>query len=394
MTTNVLKNHRINHVALVIDESGSMHKHQSTVIRVVDGFVESLREESKERIDPVTRQKIPRQETRISLYAFDHTVRCLVWDMSVEDLPSIRDVYRTNGGATSLIEASVTALEDLRTEVSEKYGQHSFLQITWTDGIENASGCSETGDMHSSPDGLTVRRPAQLQQWKDRIQKVLGSLPGHWTSAILVPSTLAKRKAQEYGFPAGNISVWDADTTQGVEEAIGTMKTAASSFLRSRATDASFRGTKTLFQIGADLDVKTVHEALKPLDGRKYKILDVKQDDHDKEIRPFVESKFVGTPGFRYRPGMAYYQLGQRVTVQASKSVLVLDTATGLVYGGADALRLVFGDENVGSDGRLVGSISVKAGHNRNLKVFVESKSVNRKLKKIPGDDTKMIVLL
>lgn len=394
MTTDVLKKHLVNHVALVIDKSGSMHQHQETVIRVVDEFVKGLREESKERIDPVSRQRIPRQETRISLYAFDHTVECLVWDMSVEDLPSMRDVYRVQGGATSLIEATVLSLDDLRTEVSEKYGQHSFLQITWTDGIENASGCSETGLMHSSPDGLIVYRHDQLQKWKDKIRSVLGSLPKHWTSAILVPSALAKRKAQEYGFPAGNISVWDADTQQGVEEAIGTMKTAASTFLRSRATDASFRGTKNLFAVGQDLDVKVVHSALKPLDGTKYKLLDVKQEDHDKEIRPFVESKFVGTPNFRYRAGMAYYQLGQRVTVQASKSVLVLDTETGLVYGGGDALRLVFGDENVGADGRLIGSLSVKAGHNKKLKVFVESKSVNRKIKKIPGDDTKMIVML
>lgn len=395
VTTDVLKKHKVNHVALVIDKSGSMQRHEQTVIRVVDSFVQTLREESKEKIDPITEEPIPgtRQETRISLYAFDHNVECLVWDMSVEDLPSIRDVYRIQGGATSLIEASVMALDDLRTEVSEKYGEHSFLQVTWTDGIENASGCSETGDMHSSPDGLTVRRPAQLQQWKSRIQKVLGSLPGHWTSAILVPSTLAKRKAQEYGFPAGNISVWDADTTQGVEEAIGTMKTAASSFLRSRATDASFRGTKSLFAVGADLDVSTVRAALKPLDGTKYKLLEVEAKDQDKEIRLFVQEHKID-----YRQGMAYYQLGARVTVQASKDVAVLDTTgpgDGLVYTGPDALRLVFGDENVGADGRLVRELSVKAGHNPNLEIFVQSKSVNRKLKKIPGKKkTNVLIML
>lgn len=393
MTTHILKKHRVNHVALVVDKSGSMQHLQETVIRVVDEFVKGLREESKERIDPVTRQRIPRQETRISLYAFDHNVECLVWDMSVEDLPSMREVYRVHGGATSLIEATVLSLDDLKSEVSEKYGEHSFLQITWTDGIENASGCSVTGEMHSSPDGLTVRRPAQLREWKERIQQKLGSLPGHWTSAILVPSVLAKRKAQEYGFPAGNIAVWDATSTQGVEEAIGTMKTAASTFLRSRATDASFRGTTSLFAVGADLDVAQVRTALKPLDGTKYKLLEVEAKDQDKEIRPFVQEHKI-----TYRPGMAYYQLGSRVTVQASKDVAVLDTTgpgDGLVYTGPDALRLVFGDENVGADGRLVGALSVKAGHNPNLEIFVQSKSVNRKLKKIPGKKkTNVLIML
>lgn len=372
MTTDVLKNHKINHVALVIDKSGSMQQHEQTVIRVVDGFVEGLREESKERIDPATGRKIPRQETRISLYAFDHEVKCLVWDMSVEDLPSIRDVYRVYNGATSLIEASVLALDDLRTEVSEKYGEHSFLQITWTDGIENASGCSETGEMHSSPDGLTVRRPAQLQQWKSRIQKVLGSLPGHWTSAILVPSSLAKRKAQEYGFPAGNISIWDAETKQGVEEAIGTMKTAASTFLRSRATDASFRGTKTLFAVGQDLDVSTVKAVLEPLKRGDYEIYTVEKDEHDMEIRTFVEKR-TEKP---YRPRSAYYELGSRVSVQANKDVLVYDKKTQKVYGGADARELLFG-----TDGHTNGTLSVKAGYNPDLKVLVMSGSYNRKVK-------------
>jgi hypothetical protein len=384
VTTDVLKNHRVNHVALVIDKSGSMRQHEQTVIRVVDEFVKGLKEESRERVDPSTGRKVPRQETRISLYAFDHTVECLVWDMSVEDLPSMRDVYRVQGGATSLIEATVLSLDDLASEVSQKYGEHSFLQITWTDGIENASGCSETGHMHSSPDGYRVERPDQLNHWKKRIQTAMAELPDNWTSAILVPNVLSKRKAQEYGFPSGNISMWDAETTQGVEEAIGTMKAAATSFLRGR--ERGVRGTRSLFAVGQDLDVATVKSVLTPLDGSKYKLLDIKDTDHDREIRDFVEKRM---PGVTYKQGMAYYQLGPRVTVQSSKDVVVLDTETDLVYGGPDARELLFG--GAGRDG---GSLSVKAGQNSKLKVFVQSKSVNRKLKKLTGDDTKLLVML
>ena len=112
----------------------------------------------------------------------------------------------------------------------------------------------------------------------------------------------------------------------------------------------------------------------------------------DKEIRPFVQEHNI-----TYRPGMAYYQLGSRVTVQASKNVAVLDMSGNkpLVYTGPDALRLVFGDENVGPDGRLIGSLSVKAGHNQKLRIFVQSKSVNRKLKRIAGEkETNLLVML
>lgn len=379
MTTDILKKHKVNHVALVIDRSGSMSRHRDTVVRVVDEFVKGLKEES----DALG------HETRISLYSFNHNVECLVWDMDVKALPSIRGLY-TPDGATSLIEASVLSLKDLKSEVSEKYGEHSFLQVVWTDGEENASGHREYGTMHTQYGRVTNR--VQLDLWLREIRSVMSDLPDHWTSAILVPTSLAKRTAVSYGFAAGNVAVWDAETTKGVEEAIGTVKAAATSFLRGR--EAGVRGTTSLFAVGQNLDVKTVHAALKPLDGTRYRLLDVKAEDHDKEIRPFVYSKFVGTPGFQYKLGMAYYQLGARVTVQASKNVAVLDESSGLVYGGPDALRLVFGDENVGPDGKLLHNLSVKAGHNKNLKIFVQSKSVNRKLKKIPGDDTKLLIML
>lgn len=366
--------HKVNHVALVVDRSGSMKPHESQVIRVVDQFVKELKEES-DRLG---------HETRISLYAFDHEVENLVWDMDVKHLPSMRGLYRVGKGATALIEATVLSLDDLKNEVSQKYGEHSFLQVTWTDGLENASGYSETGSMHSTPDGHRVVLSGQLDTWRTRIQQEIGSLKDHWTSAILVPNTLAKRKAQEYGIPAGNIAVWDADSSQGVEEAIGAVTTAAVAFLRGR--EKGVRGTKNLFAVGQDLDLSTVKSVLTPLDGAKYKLLDIRDGDHDKEIRPFVEERM---PRVKYRPGMAYYQLGPRVTVQASKDVVVYDTESDLVYGGPDARALLFGE-----DGRTNGSLSVKAGHNPKLKVFVQSKSVNRKLKKLPRDETKLLVML
>lgn len=354
MTTDVLKNHKVNHVALVVDKSGSMEKHEATVIRVVDEFVKGLKEESDNL----------GHETRISLYAFDHEVKCLVWDMDVKALPSLRGVYRVDRGATSLIEATVLSLEDLKNEVSEKYGEHSFLQVTWTDGEENASGCSETGSMHTSPYG-GVKDRAQLNKWVNRIQKVMSDLPDHWTSAILVPSSLAKRTAQGYGFPSGNISVWDADTTKGVEEAIGTMKAAATSFLRSR--DQGVRGTKNLFAVGADLDVSAAKAALVPLEADKFRLLKV---DEEITTRAFIDSQ----PGLEYKNGRLFYQLGSRTLVQRQKEIVVVEKATDRAYTGDAARQLLFGTD-------IDGTVSVKAGHNPALEIYVQSTSPTRKLK-------------
>ncbi|MFI7354096.1 VWA domain-containing protein [Streptomyces avidinii] len=343
MSANKIQ-HKVNHVALVVDCSGSMRQHQSQLVRVVDEFVAGLKAES----DSLG------HETRISLYSFDHRVENLVWDMDVKHLPSMRGLYKVNNGATALIEASLKSLEDLG-HIWEEYGEHSFLQIVVTDGEENASG----GDRRHDGD------MAVLGPWLDRIAARMGTLADHWTSAILVPNSLAKRTAQNYGFPAGNIAVWDADSQEGVEEAIGTVRAAATGFLRGR--EKGVRGTKNLFAVGQDLSVDDVKATLEPVPADKYRLLKV---DTEVDIRSFVDSH----PGVTYERGACYYQLGARVQVQPDKEVIVVEKDTDRAYTGDAARSLLFGTG-------IRGTVSAKAGRNPELEVYVQSRSVNRKLK-------------
>ncbi|MGY1399844.1 VWA domain-containing protein [Streptomyces sp. SS10] len=357
-----LKKHFVNHVALVIDKSGSMRGHSEQLVRVVDEFVKGLAEES-DRLG---------HETRISLYAFDHLVENLVWDMDVKHLPSMRGLYTVENGATALIQASVKALDDLG-HIWEEYGEHSFLQVVVTDGEENASGADTTGARHDlMPDGRAV-----LDEWRSRIADKMNTLPDHWTSAIMVPNSLAKRTAQQYGFPTGNISIWDADSDQGVEEAIGAVKTAATRFLRDR--EQGVRGTRNLFAMGQDLSAADVASNLQALDAGKYVLIPV---DQRTSIREFVTSA-----GHPYKTGCAFYELSKREKVQANKQIAVAEKdpatgrMTGKVFTGPAARQLL---------GLPTTEVTVAPGSNDAYTVFVQSTSVNRKL--VPG--TRLLVLL
>ncbi|MEU9132450.1 vWA domain-containing protein [Kitasatospora sp. NPDC048540] len=356
--------HKVNHVSLVVDRSGSMRQHEAQLVRVVDEFVKGLQEES-DRLG---------HETRISLYAFDHEVQNLVWDMDVKHLPSLQGLYRVDNGATALIEAAVKSVDDLKN-IWEGYGEHSFLQVVVTDGEENASGCSETGKMHVRMAGS--RGAAVLRTWMDRIRRAMDDLPDHWTSAILVPNSLAKRTAQEYGFPAGNIAIWDADSSEGVEEAIGTVKSAATSFLRGR--EKGVRGTRNLFAMGQDLSTADVSANLDALDTGTYRLVPVD--------RPLPIRDFVTGAGHAYRTGCAFYELSKREKIQASKQLAVAEKdpatgrMTGRVFSGPAARRLL---------GLPAAETTVKPGDNPAFTVFVQSTSVNRKL--VPG--TELLVLL
>ncbi|MFC9325715.1 vWA domain-containing protein [Kitasatospora sp. NPDC057015] len=355
--------HKVNHVSLVVDNSGSMRKHEAQLVRVVDEFVKGLQEES-DRLG---------HETRISLYAFDHEVQNLVWDMDVKHLPSLKGLYRVDNGATALIEAAVKSIDDLKN-IWEGYGEHSFLQVVVTDGEENASGCSETGKMHIR---MGTGGAAVLRTWMDRIQRAMDDLPDHWTSAILVPNSLAKRTAQEYGFPAGNIAIWDADSTKGVEEAIGTVKSAATSFLRGR--EQGVRGTRNLFAMGQDLSTAEVKANLDALDTGKYILVPV---DQQMPIR-----EFVTTSGHPYKTGCAFYELSKREKIQGNKQLAVAEKdpatgrMTGRVFSGPAARQLL---------GLPASETTVKPGDNPSYTVFVQSTSVNRKL--VSG--TKLLVIL
>ncbi|WP_457032843.1 vWA domain-containing protein [Kitasatospora sp. P5_F3] len=356
--------HKVNHVSLVVDNSGSMRKHEAQLVRVVDEFVKGLQEES-DRLG---------HETRVSLYAFDHEVKNLVWDMDVKHLPSLRGLYRVDNGATALIEAAVKSVEDLKN-IWEGYGEHSFLQVVVTDGEENASGFSETGQMHIRMGG--GKGTAVLGTWLGRIQGAMDHLPDHWTSAILVPNSLAKRTAQEYGFPAGNIAIWDADSSKGVEEAIGTVKSAATSFLRGR--EQGVRGTRNLFAMGQDLSTADVKASLDALDTGKYILVPV---DEQAQIRDFVTRS-----GHAYKSGCAFYELSKREKIQGGKQLAVAEKdpatgrMTGRVFSGPAARRLL---------GLPDAEATVKPGDNPAYTVFVQSTSVNRKL--VPG--TKLLVML
>lgn len=91
--------------------------------------------------------------------------------------------------------------------------------------------------------------------------------------------------------------------------------------------------------------------------------------DSDHEIRELVESN-----GLVFQKGRGFYEFTKRETIQAKKEVIILDQETGDMYEG-DAAREVLGLPSGAS-------VDISPNFDRNkYKVFVQSTSVNRKLK-------------
>lgn len=335
----------INHIVLVLDASDSMTHLSKDVIKVGDNQIEYLARRSKE-LD---------QETRVTVYSFNTTykyvggyqhkprIECLVYDKDVLRVPSIAEVYKTDG-ATPLIDATMLALDDLELTAT-KYGEHSFLVYVLTDGEENVSS-------HTS----------------NQLNSRINSLPDNWTLATFVPNQNGVFEAKKFGFPKENIAVWDATSTAGVQEMGEKIRQTTENFMQMRSTGG--RGSRTLFNL-ATPSINEVANKLGALHFGQFRTYDVNQEGR---IDEFVERQ----TGRAYKLGEAYYELSKTEIIQPQKNVAILGKA-GL-YVGADARKLL----NLPSE-----HVKVGPNHNPDYRIFVQSTSNNRKL--MPN--TKLLIL-
>lgn len=326
----------INHVALVLDESSSMCQLAPKLVEVVDNLTKHLANRSRETD----------QETRITVYAFNHEVRCLFYDKDVLRLPSIKDFYRPNG-MTALIDATLKSQHDL-AKTAQLYGDHAFLTYVLTDGAENRS--------KNLPSTLASN---------------LGVMPENWSVAVLVPDQYSIPYAKRVGFPADNIAVWDATSVEGVMEVGAAITRATDTFIENRARGV--RGSRTIFT-GGNVTKEAVKDAgLKHLPRTNYLLVPVKAAV---QISPFVQNK-TGKP---YVAGQAFYELMKPEKIQATKKVCVRNRKTGRVYTGEAARKLLSLPDH---------EVRVRPEDNKDFQIFVQSTSHNRKL----VADTKLLVM-
>lgn len=354
-----LVEHKINHVALVIDRSRSIHDYGLTesVIKVVDAQVAWLAKLAKDT----------GQETRVSVYTFYYqSVECIAFDIDASHLPSLRGHYTPDGG-TPMISGTLQAISDLK-QTAQMYGDHGFLVFVVTDGEENTSHMSLP---RGTPDILT---------------RTLAALGENWTVGVLVPDFRCKLRCESFGFPKGNIAIWDTSGASGVEEMGEEIKAATQNFYTGRA--AGVRGTNTLFAnqvTQAQVDATN----LKPVDPDQFMIIPValaststlayvipKKSITKKnpggvkhvEIMPFIQET-----GRTYVAGQAYYELVKSEKFEANKKVALIHRQTKKVYVGDEAKALI---GLTGTSTRIRPNPVGKGDYD----IFVQSTSVNRHL--------------
>ncbi len=185
--------------------------------------------------------------------------------------------------------------------------------------------------------------------WKEI--DVINAIPSVPTVVFLVPPGKKANLIARFGIPADNIFEWS--NAFPLEEIVAGLE---------RYEKSGRARTETFFTDVSGDPTRDLEDLTK-----QFRVLSV---DSDTRIDAFVETRTKKA----YIPGSAYYQLMKREKIQGNKAVLVMDRKTRRIYGGAEARSLI----GLGSIDRMV-----KPGDHGGFDIFVQSRSINRRL--FPG---------
>ena len=317
----------VNHIIFLIDSSGSMSHRLELVKRVFDSTLKSFKD-----------TKTNDQDINISVYDFNTRVNRIIYNQNLSNMNTSIS-FRAHG-LTALRDAIDMSISDHLALKQKKDEDHSFLIYAITDGQDNASNVC--------PSTLSNR---------------ISSLDDSWTVAALVPSATDAHHAKTSGIPAGNIEIWNANSSNGFEE-VG--KAIASSYQNySVGRSAGVRSTSSIFAVNvADVARKDVRTNLSEIKGSMF------HAQKEYVIKEMAE-QFTSKP---YVKGSVFYELSKLEIVQPYKEIVIVSKKDLKKFGGADARDLL---------GLPHGDAKMKPGDFGDWRIFIQSTSYTRKIK--PG---------
>lgn len=253
--------------------------------------------------------------------------------------------YEANAPGTPLFDSVGELIEMFESTPDANNPDVSFVIMAITDGEENAS-----------------------RKWKNKIADKIRELQAtdRWTFIFRVPKGY-KRALMKFGIHEGNILEWD-QTERGVAKATQETEVAFTKFYAELKTGK--KSTRSFYTTDlTEVDVETVKAQLIDVSNQVV-FWTVDQAHADMQIRDFCEEM----SGAKMLKGAGFYQLTKpEKEVQDHKQIALKERATGKVFIGP-AARDLLGLPHYGT-------VAVHPGNHAGYDVFIQSTSVNRKLK-------------
>ena len=331
-----------NYIGFARDHSGSMSSLAKYAARDYNATTASVREAAiKENQDTVV--------SVVELgYGRTASVRHVVMNSNVTALePLAEGAYSASGAGTPLFDAVGALIEEFEAKPDASDPNVSFLLMITTDGQENAS------------------RHWSASRLMEKIRQLQGT--DRWTFVFRVPRGYAMYLTR-FGVPEGNILEWE-QTAKGIEVAAVQTTQAFTGYFSARS--AGERSTRSFYVNVADVPKREIETKLADISA-EINLWPVAAKEDGTLIRDFVEKRLKGKPMLK---GAAFYQLTKTEDeVQDYKVIAVRDRTTNAVYAATIGVRQLLGLPTYGT-------IRLKPGNHGNYDIFIQSTSVNRKLK-------------
>lgn len=328
-----------NYIGFVNDHSGSMGKHVRAAVVDYNANITAVKDAaSREMLDTVVSVVgigLGKDHHGIDGYGVKRQVQV----SNPHVLKPITN-WPTPGG-TPLYDGIGDMIELLQSLPDADNSDVSFLVMTTTDGEEAHS-------YKYSKEGLAAK-----------IAEV--SATGRWTFVLRVPKNGRMDQVQGLGIPVDNIQTWDTSSAEGMTATTQANTQAMSGYFACRTAGA--KATGAFYANAAQVDITALKDVTSEIS-----LYVVPTADNGIEIRPFILRHRM-----KHLKGAAFYQLTKTESkVQHDKQVLVRDRASGKIFAGAEARKMI--GLPVGQNARL------HPGDHKNFDLFIQSNSINRKL--------------
>jgi hypothetical protein len=207
-----------NHIAFVMDHSGSMSNMADISRTNFNEQLAQIRKDSNE------------QENFVTLIEFDTDINIKCRNKHIDAIKYLKEYWI--GGMTALYDATMQAISSIESDMP-KEGNHAALVVIVTDGYENASieNGGEKGRL----------------RLKDRITKLQDT--GKWTFVFMgSDQDVLETAVENMGIHAGNTMAY-ASTQDGVRESNAAYKMSFDNYSMSRKYSGTtgMTGTKGFF---------------------------------------------------------------------------------------------------------------------------------------------------
>ncbi|AGS81147.1 hypothetical protein [Caulobacter phage Cr30] len=328
------------YIGISRDHSISMQSLSKAAARDYNSNIASIKQESQNnQVDTI----VSVVKCGVGSYA---TVEREIVNSNVNVLQPIPEHgYICNGRATPLFDSVGELITLLESVPDANDPEVAFLIMIITDGEENSSKTWNASKLSAK---------IQELQRTDR-----------WSFIFRVPRG-QERTLARLGIPEGNILSWDLNT-RGVEVATAATNQGFKDFYTARKTGQ--KSTTTFYADLSNVSVNDVKTVLTDISS-EIEMYPVEMKYHDIQIADFIwnvrQKDLV--------KGKAFYQLTKpEKEVQENKKVLIRDKVTGATYAGPSARQML--------GLPTYGSVRLVPGNFKQFDVFIQSTSINRKVK-------------